>query len=302
MVRRPFSFFHRWLGRPKGRRFNPYVAGTPIFNGPMFFGRRQLTDHVRAALHRGHVWLTGERRIGKTSFLHHLKRTLEAGDGPGPRCFPVYADVRAVRDSALYAALVSEALDTLALEPGLLGRLRAAARSPSYGEADFAHDAAAMAHALGQRTERPTRLVFLIDELGSLDGLGNGGGERLRAALHALGDRVSVVGGATRGTGTERNGAPCLEPAEVVEIGGLTPAEARALVEKPVLGRLRYRPEATERILALSALRPYEIQKLCSHAIALVLEQGRSSVELEDVEAVSQAILPHRFGGQMSLT
>jgi len=44
-------------------------------------------------------------------------------------------------------------------------------------------------------------------------------------------------------------------------------------------------------VLELSQLRPYLVQKLCVHALNRMLEQGRSSVRLEDVDAAAEAAL-----------
>jgi hypothetical protein len=66
------------LRRSRGaaRRFNPYIAGAPVLDDDMFYGREKLTARMLSTLHRNSLMITGERRIGKTTFLHHLKRVL----------------------------------------------------------------------------------------------------------------------------------------------------------------------------------------------------------------------------------
>ena len=49
-------------------------------------------------------------------------------------------------------------------------------------------------------------------------------------------------------------------------------------------GVFRYEPEAVERILALSELKPYVIQKFCIHAVNHMLEEGRTTITAADVE------------------
>lgn len=68
-----------WMRRRRaGRRgLNPYIAGTPVFDGKLFFGRESATRRALTGLESGHLRVTGERRIGKTSFLHHLRRILD---------------------------------------------------------------------------------------------------------------------------------------------------------------------------------------------------------------------------------
>jgi hypothetical protein len=64
---------------------NPYLAGNPVGNSPAFVGRDDVLRAVRDVLadgqHRG-VVLFGQRRIGKTSILHHLAEWLPHNGGP----------------------------------------------------------------------------------------------------------------------------------------------------------------------------------------------------------------------------
>ncbi len=63
------------------RRFNPYVAGAPVLSDDLFLGRDPLLDRILQTIHNNSLLLYGERRIGKTSIQHHLKKT--SGDHPG---------------------------------------------------------------------------------------------------------------------------------------------------------------------------------------------------------------------------
>ena len=70
------------------RRFNPYIAGAPVLDDQMFYGREKLTARMLSTLHRNSLMITGERRIGKTTFLHHLKRVLADRRGRGVALLP----------------------------------------------------------------------------------------------------------------------------------------------------------------------------------------------------------------------
>ncbi len=74
------------------RRFNPYVAGAPILEQKRFFGREQLLDHVLRRVYNNSILLYGERRIGKTSFQHQLKKCLTTLDDPDHVFYPVFID------------------------------------------------------------------------------------------------------------------------------------------------------------------------------------------------------------------
>jgi histone H3/H4 len=75
-----------------------------------------------------------------------------------------------------------------------------------------------------------------------------------------------------------------------VELAAFSREEAEALVREPVAGFFQWRPEAVERVLELSQLRPYLVQKLCVHAVNRMLEQGRGTIKVEDVEAARHVV------------
>ena len=75
-----------------------------------------------------------------------------------------------------------------------------------------------------------------------------------------------------------------------IELPPLGREDAEALIREPVGGVFRWKADAVERILELSRLRPYLIQKYCVHAVNRMLEQGRSTVRLEDVEAARDVV------------
>jgi hypothetical protein len=96
---------------------NPYIAGNPVGNSPAFVGRDDVLQAVLGVLrdrqHHGIV-LFGQRRIGKTSILHHLAEWLPRSGGP---C-AVYFDLQ---DKAAWPVgkIVSDLASTIAEELGL---------------------------------------------------------------------------------------------------------------------------------------------------------------------------------------
>jgi len=269
-----------WMRRRRARRrrFNPYIAGTPVFDRQLFFGREELTRRTLRQLDARSVTLTGERRIGKTSFLHHLQAVLAAGNGGERRSFPVFVDLEGVTAPGLFHALIEEALDALALPPRMLGRLRFSAEARAYGARDFSHDLERLVEHLRHRRPGSARLVFLIDEVDALrekpqeicdpwlGPLLEHGSQELRVVL----------------AGVQRVAA--LQP---LELSPLTRDEAEALVKRPVAGVFRYEPSAVERILTLACGRPYRIQRLCLHAVNRMLDEGRTTIRLADVDAAT---------------
>ena len=106
------------------RRFNPYIAGAPVLDDDMFFGRQKLMSRMLNVLHHNSLMITGERRIGKTTFLYHLKKVLAADEGSEFQFFPVFTDLQGVPESAFFHAVMADVLDGLRPSPDTQAALR----------------------------------------------------------------------------------------------------------------------------------------------------------------------------------
>src|SRR5438477_4796061 len=96
MIWHLFSHDPMWIGEgdlhmTPSKACNPYVAGRPLGQEHGFFGRQEILRTVESELRspeRSTVVIFGPRRIGKTSLLLQLQRTL-----PSPSFLPVYFDL-----------------------------------------------------------------------------------------------------------------------------------------------------------------------------------------------------------------
>jgi tetratricopeptide (TPR) repeat protein/Cdc6-like AAA superfamily ATPase len=274
------------------RRFNPYIAGAPVLDDDMFYGRAQLTQRMLGMLHRNSLMITGERRIGKTTFLHHLRRVLEEDEGTEWRFFPVIVDLQGVPEDAFFHAIMSEVVDTLSLAPATRAALRFAPEPDGYDARDFSHDLQQVLAELRERTPRKVKLALLIDEVDVLNEYSETVNQRLRGIfMKSFSENlVAVMSGVAIRRRWKSEVSPWYNFFDEIELQPFTREEAEALIREPVKGIFRFAPEAVERILELSRLRPYLVQKLCVHAMNRMLEAGRSTVRREDVEAARAAV------------
>ncbi len=266
-------------------RFNPYVAGAPVFDRRLFVGREQLALSVIGWIGSHSVRLIGERRIGKTTFLHYLRGVLSEASSGELACFPVFVDLESVTPTGLFPAFMEEVLEVASPAPRTRAELRFRVGDERYEPRDFRHDLGRVIEGLRERMHRPVRLVLLIDEVDAVrDEPERVAPPWLESLLDAGSREFRVV---AAGVGS---GAPAVSSAILVELElrPLTPEEARELVSRPVARFFRYEPRAVERILELSGLRPYPIQGLCLHAVNRMLDEGRTTVRLADVEAVAE--------------
>ncbi len=281
-------------------RFNPYIAGAPVLDEEMFFGRQKLLARIMNVLHHNSLMITGERRIGKTTFLYHLKRALEGDQATDYQFFPVFTDLQGVPEESFFHTIMSEVVEALGPAPETLAALRFKAEEDTYDGRDFSHDVQRIIEELKTRTARQVKLTLLIDEVDVLNEYSGRINQRLRGIfMKTFSEHLVTV---MSGVGIKRvwtsEGSPWYNFFDEIELTAFTREEAEELIREPVEGVFRYQPEAVERILAMSQLKPYVIQKFCIHAVNRMLEEGRMVVTAADVEAVKDTVL---FEGRSAL-
>ncbi|MGI9236127.1 MAG: hypothetical protein ACR2QZ_01935, partial [Woeseiaceae bacterium] len=149
------------------RRFNPYVAGAPVLGDDMFFGRRELVDRILQTIHNNSLLIYGERRIGKTSIQHQLKKRLRELDDPKYEFHPVFVDLQGTPEARFFQTIAEDIFQELA--PVLDGLRPGIDTSGEYAYRDFVRDVRAVLKTLEMRTSKKVRLVLLIDEVDELN-------------------------------------------------------------------------------------------------------------------------------------
>ncbi len=275
------------------RRFNPYIAGAPVREPDMFYGREKLMARILNVLHHNSLMVTGERRIGKTSFLYHLRRRLAEDEGTEYQFFPVLVDLQGVSEADFFHSAMADVVEGLALSPEAAAALRFRPEQDEYDGRDFSHDLQRLVEELKKRTSRKVKLALLIDEVDVLNEFSERVNQRLRSIFMKTFSEhlVAVMSGVGIRRSWKSEGSPWYNFFDEVEITPLSREDAEALVREPVEGFFRFRPEAVQAILDAAGGRPYLIQKLCVHAVNRMLEAGRTTIERGDVDAVSPTVL-----------
>jgi histone H3/H4 len=277
-------------------RFNPYIAGAPVLEDDMFFGRHKLLARIMNVLHHNSLMITGERRIGKTTLLHHLRKALEHDEGTDYQFFAVSTDLQGVPESGFFDAVMSDVADQLPLRPETREALRFRRGRESYDGRDFSHDLQRVVEDLALRTPKKVKLALLIDEVDVLNDYSERVNQRLRSIfMKTFSEHLVAI---MSGVGIKRiwksEGSPWYNFFDEIELTAFSREEGEALIRQPVDGVFRWAPEAVEAILAYSELKPYIIQKFCIHAVNQMLEEGRTTITAADVEAVRPLVLFER--------
>ena len=271
------------------RRFNPYVAGAPVVEEDMFFGRRELVDRILQTIHNNSLLIYGERRIGKTSIQHQIKKRLGDLDDPVYEFHPVYVDLQGTPETRFFQTIAEDIFQELA--PVLDGLAPTTDPSGDYSYRDFLRDIRAVLKTLGQRTPKKVKLVLLIDEVDELNDYDPRINQKLRSLfMKSFAENlVAVVSGVEIKKHWEREGSPWYNFFEEVEVQALGPQDARDLIERPIRKVFKLDRGVVEKIIEASAGKPYLIQKICISLVTRLHEQHRRKVTLTDVAAVCRS-------------
>ena len=271
------------------RHFNPYVAGSPVLEDDMFFGRRELVDRILQTIHNNSLLIYGERRIGKTSIQHQVKKRLRELEDPVYEFHPVYVDLQGTPETLFFQTIAEDIF--LELAPVLGGLQMAQDESGNYSYRDFVGDVRAVLKTLDQRTGKKVRLVLLIDEVDELNDYDPRINQKLRSLfMKSFAENLAaVVSGVEIKKRWEKEGSPLYNFFEEIQVEPLNPQDARDLVERPIQGMFKLDSGTTDRIIALTGGKPYQIQRLCIALVTRLHEQRRRRITIADVEAVGQS-------------
>jgi tetratricopeptide (TPR) repeat protein len=270
------------------RRFNPFIAGAPVLDSEMFFGRDQLIERILQTIHNNSLLLYGERRIGKTSLQHHLRRRLLQLDDPQYEFFPVYVDLQGTPESQFFATLAEDVFHELA--PLLDGMRPGEGLDPDadYGYRELVADLRKVIKALEAKTSKQVKLVLLIDEVDELNAYDPRINQRLRSLfMKSFAENlVAVVSGVEIRKQWDKEGSPWYNFFEEVEVTPIGRDDAEELITRPIGGVFKLDQEVIDRILELTDSKPYHVQRLCVALVNRMYEKGRRAVTVADVDAV----------------
>lgn len=289
LIKNRIAFLHR---------YNPYVAGAPIRDEAMFFGREQLVERILRTLPNNSVMVYGPRRIGKTSLQYRLQRRLLDADHPEYHFVPVMIDLQGVPESHFFAHLIDEVRDQV---PSARQRLASRVQGEDYSQRQFARHLRQMIDALQQqlqtdsdgRGHKQVRLVLQMDEVDELNRYSERTNQQLRAVfMKAFSENlVAVMTGSRIREQWESESSPWYNFFEQVPMPLLTREEALALIHRPVAGFYRFEPAAAEKIWLASGGQPFVIQKFCVRLINLAIDARHRKITSADAEAVSKEVL-----------
>lgn len=270
---------------------NPYIAGSPVKDAAMFFGREDvyawLRQHLRGAYQDNAIVLYGERRSGKTSVLYQMKDKL--GD---PLYIPVLLDLQGMGLEGLDGFLWEVARKIVLALRGVEGMPNLERPARQDFEKNPRHQfedvfLPPLIEALGQCS-----LLLMFDEANRLAEKVEAGDlpsdifDYLRALIQQLGRVNFLFSLGNRLEANSRGSSQLFNLAVYRKISFLEQDFAEDLITQPVAQYYSYTRPAIERIYQLTSGQPYYTQLLCHNLFTRWTRDKPAHLGVADVEAV----------------
>jgi hypothetical protein len=269
---------------------NPYIAGSPIKDSAMFFGREDvyawIRQHLRGKYQDNVIVLYGERRSGKTSVLYQMKERL--GD---ERYVPVLLDLQGMELEGMDGFLWGVARKIVLRLRGMK-EMRPLDRPVRRDFEDNPRDyfetvfLPPIISRLGER-----RLLLMFDEANRLEekvlskDLSADVFDYLRSLIQHLSqvEFIFSIGNRVEETGAS---SQLFNLAVYRKISFLDQDFAEDLISRPIAEYYSYTRPAIDRILELTSGQPYYTQLLCHNLFSRWTQYRPEQLDVADVEAV----------------
>ncbi len=285
-------------------RRNPYFYGRPVHTPEMFFGRQDLIDKIIARITsvvKQDLFITGIRRIGKTSLLYQLKNKLL------PPFFPILFSFQQVGeitdDIAIIRQLFFQIMDDLNASHG---KFRGAFRTlhlplvdnQPYRDfdlvaRDFRRSYESLSRLLSQ-IEPGLRIVILLDEGDTLFQIESRCQHFFRDLLQKYESLVMIIAGSPRIR--ELSGhdfsSPFFNIFAKYDIKGLEKDAIFDLINKPMeAANLIVTPGAQDAIYRLCGGHPHLLQAICYYLVEGMYRKKDRQIGVEELKQAEQRVL-----------
>jgi tetratricopeptide (TPR) repeat protein len=278
-----------------GEIINPYIAGAPVTEQRMFFGREDIFQWIEnsvAGQYADHILVIhGQRRVGKTSVLKQLGNRLPK------RYIPVFFDLQGRTHTTLDRFLwwlAREIVRVLKQERGVevsLPEKEDFAKDLEHFENRFLPD---LKPVLDGST-----LLLTFDEFDNLEDpeikevLGRPLVDHLRRLMGSPGlNFIFSIGSSGRKLeNMQASYTDFFKTALYKKISFLNEEQTHGLITRPVKGVLEYEKPAVERIYQIASGHPYFTQLTCHELFARCQRTEQRKVTGSDVEAILEDVV-----------
>ncbi|MEO6888624.1 MAG: ATP-binding protein, partial [Ktedonobacteraceae bacterium] len=286
---------------------NPYICGSALKpNNRLFVGRRTLVQQLEQALNREnqrlHIFLTGERRMGKTSTLNHLSTLLST------RYLPIILDLQSPDILSSTAAFLSKLANAIYTTMDARGARIRRLEHAFLQEAGRENEASCYhlfnewlkdVEALLERNDQTLLIAF--DEFEKLEMAGREHYLSLALLLNWIRSviqnhsRMALLFSGVRTLADVNPDWPgYFVNVKTLKVTLLTPDDARTLITQPLpgfRGEDIFGEEGVDEIIRVSGCHPFLVQAICDELIETLNVERRKRACHADVMTAVENVL-----------
>ena len=266
---------------------NPYIAGAPVAEKRMFFGREDVFSWIERSLNSHILVVHGQRRVGKTSILKQLGNRLP------DRYIPVFFDLQGRTHTTLDRFmwwLAREIVRVLRQERDITvtpPEKESFTQDPDYFENRFLPE---LKSIIGDDKV----LLLTFDEFDNLeegevkDTLARPLIDHLRRLMeHSNLNFIFSIGSSGRKLENMQAAyTDFFKAALYKKISFLTKEDSYRLITLPVQGLIEYEDTAIQKIYEIVSGHPYFIQLVCHELFSRCQKTGQRKINDADVDAI----------------
>ena len=273
---------------------NPYIAGAPVVETSMFFGREDVFRWIENSLTGKFVdhilVIHGQRRVGKTTVLKQIPNFLPK------QYIQVFYDLQGRTNTTLDRFLwwmASEIVRTLnkQLDADLLRPKRDQFADPETFITEFIPS---LAPQLQEQT-----LLLTFDEFDTLSrpDIQDSLARPLITFFRQLFDVAclnfifSIGSSGNKLENMQASYTNFFKSALYRKVSFLSKNECRGLITKPVKGVITYQPKAVQRITEITSGHPYFTQLMCHELFSRCQTTGSRTIAPEDVDNILDDVI-----------
>jgi serine phosphatase RsbU (regulator of sigma subunit) len=267
---------------------NPYITGNPVVDPNLFFGQEEIFSLTRRYLEEETkgvcLFLTGDRRAGKTSLLYQMLLSGRLGDG-----FQIlFLDMQRVGGASGDLEFFTRLAELICIQ----------VKDESISERNYDFSQGEPIPVFEQllddiqRVASGKRLILLVDEVEIL--LQKVDNEELKQdflgfvhdAIEEKGISFFFTGASATKDFENEKWQRLLNRGHCYELGPLNWDNFLQLLQKPMGSALSYGKGVAEGIYELTAGQPYYTQVVCCGIIDQLLRTRRNHATIEDLDEV----------------
>ncbi|MFC1997421.1 tetratricopeptide repeat protein, partial [Chloroflexota bacterium] len=274
---------------------NPYIAGAPVVESSMFFGREDVFNWIERSLSGRYVdhilVLHGQRRVGKTSVLKQIPNYLPE------KYIQVFLDLQGRTNTTLDRFLwwlAREISRTLGQVLGI--------NIPRPDRENFAEDPEYLINQFLPSLKSiigDNVLLLTFDEFDTLDRpeIQKIFTEPLIEIMHRLMEIeylnfvFSIGSSGDKLENMQASYTEFFKSALYRKISFLTRYDCQRLITRPVEGLINFDREAVDQIFLITSGHPYFTQLMCHELFSMCQKTGKREIGLLDVESILDDVI-----------